>query len=724
MWTLPEPSREAGNKFSETRSFDFPDYEALSAQTSWNNFRRHDYMGLDTSINRHDIMNSGWEPYSAHPTRRPISEQTVTEEEFNMLIANISLLGREEKYVYSPLQHENDEIRLLRLSSNNDGELEGSLVTVSLSHLPEFIALSYTWGDRTNPEKMIVNGGWVTIRRNLAAALRNPLLREKINSTNTKAIWVDSLCINQQDLSERGFQVQRMRQVYMQGRTYVWLGEGDASSRAAIGLLRQLHLHGDDISQASSHITSEAVESLKYFLIRPYWSRVWIIKEYVLGKAREIICGNACIEPHTLHLALSILVKIRDKLEIEPAILAAVTSIIRSEAFVHIKGLETLDGLYGTPNIIRRGREFPLDFLPVLELCRSSLCSNQRDKVFALLGLAADAAEIVGFPDYSMEVSQLYEDVARACIRKYNNLEILCYADNPGEAREVRPGSFEVPSWVPDWSARVSATTFSNLSRMANDSFARYHADSHLQWLPIIQFEYQHLPVWGYQIDLIVSTSEQYGPCNHHCAESEGLENIEPNKTEILGKDVIASIVRTVMVLHSRWGDDPTLLGQTIKFIGNIFSSSAKSNGSQDEEVINWFKSSGHVRFQGRCIGAWLSHIHEFVESGLPKGNPDEGPSVQDNVENYLYKDFSATTRGRRLFVTAKGYLGIGRNSIRANDSVFILPGCSAPLVLRAKGQRYSLVGDSYVDGWMNGEMIKGLSEKEVITNLSRIVIQ
>jgi hypothetical protein len=195
MWTLPEPSREMGSISSENH-FRGPDYEMASAQTSWNNFRRHDYMDLDTFVNSVDIMNSRYEPYSPNPTRRPISEKMISEEELNMLIANISLLTPEEKYQYSPLRHKNDEIRLLKLSSNTGGQLEGSLVNVSLSNLPGFIALSYTWGDRANPERMIVNGGWVTIRKNLAAALRNPILREKINSTNTKAIWVDSLCIN------------------------------------------------------------------------------------------------------------------------------------------------------------------------------------------------------------------------------------------------------------------------------------------------------------------------------------------------------------------------------------------------------------------------------------------------------------------------------------------------------------------------------------------------
>jgi hypothetical protein len=508
----------------------------------------------------------------------------------------------------------------------------------------------------------------------------------------------------------------------MQGRTYVWLGEGDESSPIAIGLLRHLYADGDDVSQASSHITRESMESLKHFLNRPYWFRVWIIKEYVLGKAHEIICGSMSIEPHLLHRALLTLVYIRDNLKIDPEILNAITSIVRSEAFVHIKGLETLGYLYGSPNNISLGKGFRLDFLPVLELCRSSLCSNKRDKVFALLGLAPDAADIVGFPDYSTEVSQLYQNVARACIRKYDSFEILCYADNLETPRTER---FEVPSWVPDWSTPVSATTFSILSRTSNDSFARYHVDNYLQWIPIMHSQDQDLTAWGYEIDSIASTGEQWGPCTNHLAGSKELGTTEPNEEiKISGKNAVVSIISTVMALHSRWADDAGLLKQAIKLMGNIFSSSRQSNLPQDEEIIDWFESSGHLRFQGRCIGAWLSQIHEFTHSGLTEGNPDEESSVQKNTVKFLYKDFFKTTRGRRLFVTEKGYLGIGRNSIRTGDSVFILPGCSAPLVLRANGPKYSLVGDLHVDGWMSGEMIERLSEEEKIMKLRRIIIQ
>jgi hypothetical protein len=724
MWTLPEPSREMGNMFSGGRGFGFkrPDYESASLQTSWNNARKHDYSFLDTSMNRGDIANSGWEAYSTEPTRRPISENIMSEQDFETLLANISPLNPEAKYEYGPLRPENDEIRLLRLLSNPGGELEGALVTVSLSTLPEFIALSYTWGDRTNPEKMIVNGGWVTIRRNLAAALRNPVLRETINTTNTKAIWVDSICINQQDKIEKGVQVQRMRQIYMQGRTHVWLGEEDESSSIAIALLENLYADRDNLAQASPHITLETTNSLNVFLNRPYWFRAWIIKEYVLGKARQIICGSKSIRPDILHHALSVILRVREKITIDPGILDGINWILRSEAYLHIKSLEALDQLYGSTTVSIIGTQFPLHFLPVLELCRSSLCSNKRDKVFALLGLAVDADEIVGFPDYSKEVSQLYQDVARACIIKYKSLEVLCYADNLGE---VHSDNFDLSTWVPDWSSPASATTLSILSRTMNDSFSRYHADTYTHWIPIMHSEVEDLTVWGYEIDSIEYIGEQSTLCTHHLADKEEPQNPEQiENTNAQKKYVIESIIRNVMILHARWADDPALLDQAIALIGNGFSVASESNLYQDGEITGWFATSGHLKFGRRCTLQWIQNIAELTQSKMTENIPGETRSFWEYTVDSLHRDFLESTRGRRLFVTEKGTLGIGRNLIQTKDLVFIIPGCSVPLVLRTNGQKYTLVGDCHVDGWMNGEMIERFSDEEKILKLRRIIIQ
>ena len=62
----------------------------------------------------------------------------------------------------------------------------------------ECITISYTWGSLEERETVIINGVPVTVGRNLAAAL------DRLRSTHrVYKIWVDAVCINQDDVNER-----------------------------------------------------------------------------------------------------------------------------------------------------------------------------------------------------------------------------------------------------------------------------------------------------------------------------------------------------------------------------------------------------------------------------------------------------------------------------------------------------------------------------------------
>ncbi|KAK1948740.1 hypothetical protein LY78DRAFT_564238, partial [Colletotrichum sublineola] len=67
----------------------------------------------------------------------------------------------------------------------------------------------------------------------------------------------------------------------------------------------------------------------------------------------------------------------------------------------------------------------------------------------------------------------------------------------------------------------------------------------------------------------------------------------------------------------------------------------------------------------------------------------------------------SLVARGRRLFLTAAGHIGLGPGETAAGDSVWILGGCSMPLILRpGNGEHKVLVGPCYVDDIMDGEAV------------------
>ena len=62
--------------------------------------------------------------------------------------------------------------------------------------------------------------------------------------------------------------------------------------------------------------------------------------------------------------------------------------------------------------------------------------------------------------------------------------------------------------------------------------------------------------------------------------------------------------------------------------------------------------------------------------------------------------------KGRRFFTTKDHYLGVGPDITWPDDKICIIPGCCAPFVIRPRGAHYELIGECYVAGLMDGEVL------------------
>lgn len=76
----------------------------------------------------------------------------------------------------------------------------------------DYVALSYRWSDPNNTREIFINRKPVHVTENLECALR--VLRNKLPMRIGVRLWVDAICINQQDLEERNLQVERMQDIY------------------------------------------------------------------------------------------------------------------------------------------------------------------------------------------------------------------------------------------------------------------------------------------------------------------------------------------------------------------------------------------------------------------------------------------------------------------------------------------------------------------------------
>jgi hypothetical protein len=75
----------------------------------------------------------------------------------------------------------------------------------------------------------------------------------------------------------------------------------------------------------------------------------------------------------------------------------------------------------------------------------------------------------------------------------------------------------------------------------------------------------------------------------------------------------------------------------------------------------------------------------------------------------------------RRLFLSRSGFVGLAPWTAANGDIVCVLLGCRSPVVLRREKGHYVLIGEVYIDEYMNGEAMVGLRDGESVLEMFEI---
>ena len=195
---------------------------------------------------------------------------------------------------YTPLDPGLREFRLLLLAPGDEAEsIDSVLVHASLDNHPPYESLSYAWGNAKATYPINVSGCTFMATMNLKAALKR--LRY---TDDERYLWVDAICINQSDISERSDQVTKMHWVYQRAeRVIIWLGEHSGDSRAATKLLEMLSVDDSDVHQVEdAHRRPQRSPAMLarwvpiyHLFSRPWWSRVWVMQEVVWAAETLVI---------------------------------------------------------------------------------------------------------------------------------------------------------------------------------------------------------------------------------------------------------------------------------------------------------------------------------------------------------------------------------------------------------------------------------------------------
>ena len=357
--------------------------------------------------------------------------------------------------LYEPLNPALVEIRLLDLlpSKKPESDIQCKLRTVSLigglQQSGGFEALSYTWGDPTIQKHIIVNDQQVKVTQNLET-----FLRQRRHDSETVSLWVDAVCINQQDLDEKNAQIPLMNLIYaFANRLTVWLGpEADDSSHA----METLH----DLGSTSPYeklglLSHRSTQALQKLLGRPWWTRVWIIQELAIGgmgikiDRLELRCGPSTIPWRATVVAAARIRAHQDDLR---------------QPFPNITNILELDSLRETAHRFLQlvGRPISQDFsFDLLCRYRHFAATNPRDKLYAIINMFARHARQQHPTRYDVDVRDVFIAYAVHQVTKSNASTNNSTSDVDGDApcldaleilRHCGPNTRDIPSWVPDWS--------------------------------------------------------------------------------------------------------------------------------------------------------------------------------------------------------------------------------------------------------------------------------
>lgn len=379
-------------------------------------------------------------------------------------------MAMEEQYTYSQLPASKPgSFRILKLQP---GEKEAPIVC-NLMHArldirpprwwrrwrwwkrqPEYEAISYVWGSSDRPVSIECDGKRLCITENL----RDALVRVRLPK-HPRSIWADSICIDQNNLDEKGHQVQFMSKIYKNAsKVLICLGKDDKGhAQKAMSLVKdvsnmiaktlpeceQRHDSFPWFAPDDPWIQDDRWPAYVPLLYRPWFRRGWVLQEVALAQDAVVLWGEAECSWISL-MDTEIWINTRGRMH--------VTNDQGQEyypAFIH-----TLLHRYMGGHSIRlrplagEGLILELSVPDFMGTTRKLILSDPMDRVFAFLAILDDispsALHIT--VDYSKTPESVYTEFAVAYLQATRDLNLLQYVQHTNESIEL-----ETPSWVPLW---------------------------------------------------------------------------------------------------------------------------------------------------------------------------------------------------------------------------------------------------------------------------------
>lgn len=607
-------------------------------------------------------------------------------------------------YQYKQLNRERKEIRVLDVQPfTSDGMVQCSVRHVSLLDDPisNYEAVSYVWSlIKGDPVCIKLDGHTISVPPAAEDVLKN--LR---HPAKKRVLWVDAICINQEDMEERASQVALMGEVYSKTAcTVIWLGAADDSTSMAftsLGILyKQLVEETDNCrnlrkalygsTNSFQYSPSDLPENVNFSAIqamfrRPWFTRRWIVQESALAPKGVVYCGRNSMDMLQLFRSAVWIQHKQHKLPFDLDAEGGLLNASYMSAYVDHE-----EGWFSA----RHGQKVFLADL--FRYFRTFNVTEPRDAVYALLGLSRWACQPSPMPslitpDYSKPPRDVIRDAARMAINESGDLWLFRYVEHGRELPNPSPSV--PPSWVPCLfrgpDPRMEPNHLRSAFRANLGIDGLDHGFAELLDSSISGFDSDILPTRGVLVDSVNEVGVTLEPeYFEHCG---GLAKIldqvlvRRSLSEGRGSEALAKLplldLGLVVVGGSTFDPRPTTVqaGQS-----DVFEEFIESISKQVERLK-----------------------HQDVETHLADFKMVlEDPSFRRCVWAIKY-----ACSNRRLFTTKNGYVGLGPQAMRNGDCLVILSGSRMPVVLRQSGTKWNVLGPCYAHGVMYGETAKNFAE-------------
>jgi hypothetical protein len=557
-----------------------------------------------------------------------------------------------------------------------------------LSSNPSYSAVSYTWGDPGLTETLWIEDAVIDITRNL----HDLLLRfRRADEEEEVILWVDAVCINQNRKEEKAVQIPLMSKIYSSAKeVLIWLGEGDEQSNLVMAYLRKTARkfldRGGVIMEPRDEpgsqdiwievCTDPALAMTDIIWGRPWFTRRWVIQEVAFARMATVHCGSESMDWAELSCA--------------------------SLAINRLAG----DGSFCNRYITERRRLFSLRFsgsrgILILQQIREEVqlpnttsserslmdcitdawgfeCSVDKDRVFALLGILNHGHEHQLFIDYNQPSEEIYEKFAQYCIQHgdpRNKLDILSCAGLSNHAQAPKP--YKLPSWVPDWRA-----SFDGPTRKLNSFSAGHIVAASTE----IRRNTKELLVRGVLIDRI-----QYvvGSLSSFANPEDPYYSISrPNHQATWYKNIEDLFTKKFGPYHFRLPQG--VVGLPYIMGGTAWEALFRTLILDADNFI--FDVTRDFPFWEEGTGFRRRMLVSFNQSDLSLDN--QSVMIVSYGTSEYWSRASLNCQYRSLYVTERGYVGLGPQETKFGDIIAVPSGVSVPYVLRPREPDFALLRD------------------------------